>query len=441
MRRLHVILRLQACPKTLCARVPPVAAAPREPCCLSALLFNAREPGCPQVKGRALTGMGAFVTGGRVQLETTAAGGKCVTSRGSVRGEPRGPSLGAHRRPAVVWRSTGFVAREGRCGRCVGFPDTRTPEVRVHVAVGQELLAGGGDGGRPRGPRGPGRKTGEEEGGGKFNDQTGIIDMLMKAGASMSDLPVDLQVALREGLLTFQDIKQWLTLASTPILGSACKAMPAVRDRVMGNPRFLLQVLLELGLGLAAKTSAELRARGDNFFKEIPFVMSDLALEVLGDLSMVWLLSPRRSFKRLPAKGLARKIAMLPGHCYQSGNFSLGQRGITILYRGSQFFMVGFATSMVGHSLTKWAVENQAKGLGKATHLAPVLDNSLGWGAFMGMSSNMRYQLVNGIEERVLDVFVPNRSLNSLATLGIRFTNCFIGGVQWVWFAKQAGLQ
>jgi hypothetical protein len=34
--------------------------------------------------------------------------------------------------------------------------------------------------------------------------------------------------------------------------------------------------------------------------------------------------------------------------------------------------------------------------------LAPVLDNSLGWAAFMGTSANVRYQLVNAIEERFL---------------------------------------
>lgn len=44
--------------------------------------------------------------------------------------------------------------------------------------------------------------------------------------------------------------------------------------------------------------------------------------------------------------------------------------------------------------------------------LAPVLDNSIGWGSFVAVSSNCRYQLVNGIEERGLV-----RSLNP----GFRF--------------------
>ena len=34
--------------------------------------------------------------------------------------------------------------------------------------------------------------------------------------------------------------------------------------------------------------------------------------------------------------------------------------------------------------------------------LAPVLDNSLGWGAFMATSANVRYQAINAFEERFL---------------------------------------
>lgn len=40
----------------------------------------------------------------------------------------------------------------------------------------------------------------------------------------------------------------------------------------------------------------------------------------------------------------------------QIGDFSLSQRFTTVLYRGAQFFAVGFASSAVGHSLTKWGV-------------------------------------------------------------------------------------
>ena len=34
--------------------------------------------------------------------------------------------------------------------------------------------------------------------------------------------------------------------------------------------------------------------------------------------------------------------------------------------------------------------------------LAPVLENSVNWGGFMALSTNIRYQAVNGFEDRLL---------------------------------------
>ena len=48
----------------------------------------------------------------------------------------------------------------------------------------------------------------------------------------------------------------------------------------MGSDRLLFTLLAEEAIGLTAKTSAELKARKDMFWKEIDFVISDLALEV-----------------------------------------------------------------------------------------------------------------------------------------------------------------
>ena len=49
-------------------------------------------------------------------------------------------------------------------------------------------------------------------------------------------------------------------------------------------------------------------------------------------------------------------------------------------------------------------VEKQeaASGVRSEKALASVMDNSLGWGSFMLVSSNTRYQIVNTIEERLL---------------------------------------
>lgn len=46
--------------------------------------------------------------------------------------------------------------------------------------------------------------------------------------------------------------------------------------------------------------------------------------------------------------------------------------------------------------------QEAASGVKGDKALAPVLDNSLGWGSFMLVSSNTRYQIVNTLEERLL---------------------------------------
>ena len=69
------------------------------------------------------------------------------------------------------------------------------------------------------------------------------------------------------GLLSMKDVHLWVDITSMPLLGSICRAAPAVRDRVMGNPRFVMQLFVELALGLTAKTVAEMKARGDKCFK------------------------------------------------------------------------------------------------------------------------------------------------------------------------------
>ena len=43
--------------------------------------------------------------------------------------------------------------------------------------------------------------------------------------------------------------------------------MQRCRDRILGNPRFLLVLAIEEAMGVSAKLSAEVNARGDNFKK------------------------------------------------------------------------------------------------------------------------------------------------------------------------------
>ena len=160
---------------------------------------------------------------------------------------------------------------------------------RPHAATFSEhledvALVGGNGGGNGGGRINTNRKfTAEDGGGGSFFEYNALVDVLVKVkrldnlgrlcigylqgGVALSELPRDLQEAMSLGLMSIKDLHLWMDISAIPVLGSICRMAPAVRDRVMGNPRFVMQLFVELALGLSAKTVAEMKARGDKCFK------------------------------------------------------------------------------------------------------------------------------------------------------------------------------
>lgn len=72
---------------------------------------------------------------------------------------------------------------------------------------------------------------------------------------------------MARGALFTSDVRLWLQVMSTPIVGYLCKLLPAFRARMLGNPRFLMVLGIEEAIGVAAKWSAEKSSRKDNFWK------------------------------------------------------------------------------------------------------------------------------------------------------------------------------
>ncbi|KAL0037823.1 hypothetical protein WJX79_000567 [Trebouxia sp. C0005] len=249
------------------------------------------------------------------------------------------------------------------------------------------------------------KALGEEDDDDADNNSAKDIDsILAKAGSSSSELPADMQAALARGALLTSDVRLWLKLVSTPLVGSLCKLLPAFRSRMLGNPRFLMVLAIEEAIGVAAKWSAEKSSRKDKFWKEFDFVLSDMALEVIGDFAVVWLLSPTRSFTPRAKSGLARYINALPGHALQ------------------------------GLPAALWSWPDTRQRVDRSRAQSPHVKAE-------ASSTNLRYQLVNGFEERALDAYIRNPVLKSGLIFIIRFGNTFWGGAQWVQYAKLIGIQ
>lgn len=297
----------------------------------------------------------------------------------------------------------------------------------------------GGDGRPPVKRYTGGGGNGDGKGDGEEAEEEDPTTVFQKNGVSIESLPEDIQFGIKEGRFKGADALRWLGLIKMPLVGALAQSMPAVREKLLGNPRLLVTIGIELAIGVTAKMIAEVQARQQDFWKELDFVASDIMLEIVADFSLVWLLSPALNLRPVPSGKLARTIASLPGHASQKGAFAVWQRASTIAYRAAQFFCVGIVSTMLGHGSTIALANARGKVEGQK-ELSPLVPTAVGWASFMVISSNFRYQTVNGIEERLFDALFKGMPRN-VATFFLRFGNCWFGGINWIWYARFVGLQ
>ncbi|KDD72152.1 hypothetical protein H632_c3782p0, partial [Helicosporidium sp. ATCC 50920] len=178
--------------------------------------------------------------------------------------------------------------------------------------------------------------------------------------------------------------------------------LPAFRDRVLADRLFLFRILAEVSIDSACATVAEVRKRGPDFWSEFELYLSDLSR--LGCLAL---------------KGLQYGVAgTLCGF--------VGQGAANALMRAKRGLR-----QRQGHPPEEDEVP-----------IPPLLKTALVWGLFMGVSANLRYQTVFGIEslvDRTVAKSVP--ALGYATTLAVRFGNNVLGGEQFVDLARWAGVQ
>jgi protein quaking len=127
---------------------------------------------------------------------------------------------------------------------------------------------------------------------------------------------------------------------------------------------------------------------------------------------------------------------------FEAGPFTPLQRAGTFVYKGALFAIVGFSAGLLGTCISNGLLAARRKldpAFQPQNRAAPPLLNASTWALHMGLSSNLRYQTLNGLEFAIAP-FLPSSAFKA-SVLFLRAANNLLGGMSFVLLAKLTGSQ
>ncbi|KAL1193789.1 Protein RETICULATA-RELATED 3 [Cardamine amara subsp. amara] len=214
------------------------------------------------------------------------------------------------------------------------------------------------------------------------------------------------------------------------------------RSRVAADPQFPFKVLMEEIVGLSACVLGDMASRPNFGLNELDFVFSTLVVGSILNFTLMYLLAPTAatlgSSQSLP--GIFRSCPS--SHMFEPGNFTIMNRCGTLVYKGMVFATVGLAAGLVGTAISNGLIMLRKKmdpGFETPNKPPPTVLNSLTWATHMGVSANVRYQTLNGIEFLLAKVLPPLVFKTGVVVL--RCANNVAGGMSFVILARMTGSQ
>ncbi|KAL9273027.1 RETICULATA, chloroplastic-like protein [Drosera capensis] len=315
----------------------------------------------------------------------------------------------------------------------------------------------GGDEGRVGGNGGGGGGDGEGEGEGE--EEFGVVmnfgEVLRECEKSGVKLPADMMQAAKSVGIRELILQRYLDLqGSGGIIGFLMRQWPMFRNRMIADPAFLFKVGTEIFIDSCCATFAEVQKRGKDFWAEFELYLADLLVGVVVDIALVCLLAPYVRIGRQRTSGgflggIGQAASSLPSSVFEAerpgSRFSTKQRIATYFYKGVLYGFVGFGCGIIGQGIAN-LIMTAKRNVNKSDEdvpVPPLVKSAALWGVFLAVSSNTRYQIVNGLE-RLVEASPLAKKVPPVAmafTVGVRFANNIYGGMQFVDWARLTGVQ
>ncbi|XP_076957629.1 protein RETICULATA-RELATED 1, chloroplastic-like [Bidens hawaiensis] len=281
-------------------------------------------------------------------------------------------------------------------------------------------------------------------------------DVMKVAEANGVSLPDDMLEAAKATGLRELIVTRYMELQKSGwALSFLTKNFSMLRNRLLADPSFLFKVGTEIVIDSCCATFAEVQKRGKDFWNEFELYAADLLVGIVVDIAMVGMLAPyARIGKQTVASGglfsgLKNSVLALPSSVFEferpGCSFSAQQRLASYFYKGILYGAIGFGCGIVGQGIANMIMNAKRRMHSSEddVKVPPLVQSAVLWGVFLAVSSNTRYQVVNGLESLVeaspLAKQVPVVAM--AFTVGVRFANNIYGGMQFVDWARLSGVQ
>ena len=316
----------------------------------------------------------------------------------------------------------------------------------------------GGAGGNGSSGGGHGGNSGDEGGEGKGKYWSEVSPFIASLSRGLEHFPGDFRRDIAEGLVPLQFVKKYVELQAKWLTRLLMK-LPGFRNKLLADPSLLFKLGIEIGIGIITKCSAEYQKRKPHFKEEIDFAFANLLMALVADWMLVFLPAPTMVFNATHARRTGLPTLVFPFLRHVPKNafqrvplgmmpFSPIQRLGAIGVNGAKLFGIGTFASFLGVATTNGLIFIRGKlnpedsGVrADDSHSQNVLKTSLLYGSYMGINSNIRYQCVAGIEDRILSRVFQSPGNLTIASAALRISNTYVGSLMWIDTLRLVGMQ
>ncbi|GLT27883.1 hypothetical protein SLA2020_028520 [Shorea laevis] len=291
--------------------------------------------------------------------------------------------------------------------------------------IGKKINHGGGDGGDDGDDDDYFEDfDDEEEGdeGGMFRrrkflqeifDRKFVDAVLHEWHRTMMDLPTGFRQAYEMGLVSSAQMVKFLAMNARPTTSRfISRALPqgisrAFIGRMLADPAFLYRLLLEQVATIGSCVWWEITNRKDRIKQEWDLALINVLTVAACNAVVVWSLAPCRSYGNTFQFDLQNTLQKLPNNIFEQSyplrEFDLQKRIHSLFYKAAELCIVGLTAGAIQGSLSNLLAGRKKERL--SVTIPTVSSNALGYGAFLGLYANMRYQLLCGFDRAMINHF------------------------------------